>query len=222
MTALTFHYHPLASFCWKGLIALYENATPFTPQIIDLGNAESRDRFAALWPVAKMPVLEDSARGHSVPESTVIIEYLDRHYPGATRFIPEDGEAAWQTRLWDRIYDHYLHEPMQKIVLNRIRPADGKDPMGVADARRLIGTAYGMVERVMAQRVWAMGDHFSLVDCAAAPALYYANLVSPFGDSLPATCAYLDRLMQRPSFARVLAEAQPYFQFFPQEPGEKA
>lgn len=222
MTALTFHYHPLASFCWKVLIALYENATPFTPLVVDLGNADARDRFKALWPIAKMPVLQDDARGHAVPESTVIIEYLDHHHPGATRFIPADGEAAWQTRLWDRVYDHYLHEPMQKIVLNRLRPADGKDPMGVADARNQIGTAYGMVERVMAQRRWAMGDDFTLADCAAAPALYYANLVSPFTTALPHTRAYLDRLMQRPSFARVLAEAQPYFQFFPQERGEKA
>ena len=135
MTALTFHYHPLASFCWKVLIALYENATPFTSLVVDLGNAKSRDRFKALWPIAKMPVLQDDARGHAVPESTVIIEYLDRHHPGATRFIPADGEGAWQTRLWDRVYDHYLHEPMQKIVLNRLRPADGKDPLGVADAQ---------------------------------------------------------------------------------------
>ena len=222
MTALTFHYHPLASFCWKALIALYENATPFTPIVVDLGNPESRDRFKTLWPIAKMPVLQDGARGHAVPESTVIIEYLDRCYPGATRFIPAEGEAAWQTRLWDRIYDNYLHEPMQKIVLNRLRPPDGKDPQGVADARSQIGTAYGMVERVMATRRWAMGEDFSLADCAAAPALYYANMVSPFTAALPHTRAYLDRLMQRPSFARVLAEAQPYFRFFPQEPAEGA
>ena len=85
---LTLHFHPLSSFCHKVLIALYENGTPFTPKLVDLGDEEQRDASAQLWPIGKFPVLQDDARGETVPESSIIIEYLDQHYPGKTRFIP--------------------------------------------------------------------------------------------------------------------------------------
>ena len=120
--SLKLHYHPLASFCHKALIALYENGTPFEPVIVDLGDPESSAKFRALWPMAKMPVLEDTARGRIVPESTIVVEYLDRFYPGPTRLVPEEPDLAWQTRLWDRFYDCYVQDPMQKIVLDGCGP----------------------------------------------------------------------------------------------------
>lgn len=129
--SLTFYYHPLASFCWKALIALYENDTPFKPHLVDLGNEQSRAEFKALWPIAKMPVLRDTATGQTVPESSIIIEYLDQHYPGRIQLVPKDPDLARQTRLCDRFYDFYVHEPMQKIVTDRIRPPGKNDPHGV-------------------------------------------------------------------------------------------
>jgi glutathione S-transferase len=123
--SLTLYYHPLASFCWKALVALYENDTPFDPLIVDLGDASSRDKFAKVWPPAKFPVLRDNARDRTVAEATVVIEYLDAFHPGATRFIPNDPDLAWQGRMWDRVFDHYVHEPMQRIIGDRIRP-EGK------------------------------------------------------------------------------------------------
>jgi len=219
--SLTLYYHPLSSFCMKVLMALYENGTPFTPQIVNLMDETEAANLKALWPIGKFPVLRDEARGQTVPETSIIIEYLDRHYPGATRFIPDDADRALQVRLQDRFYDLYVQLPMQEIVGDRLRPADKKDPLGVEQARsRLLGV-YDMIERDMMERdmasdAWAIGSDFSLADCAAAPALFYANKVVPFGDHKHAA-AYLDRLMQRPSFARVLKEAKPYFRFFPKE-----
>jgi glutathione S-transferase len=210
-------FHPLSSFCQKALIALYENDTAFTPQIVDLGDAADREAFLKLWPIGKFPVLRDERRDLTIPESTIIIEYLDTHYPGATRFVPADADQAWRMRLWDRFYDLYVNDPMQKIVGNRLRPADAKDPRGVADARARLQTAYGMIEREMAAKTWAMGDDFGMADCAAGPALFYANLVEPFGDNHKTVRAYFDRLMARPSFARVVAEAKPHFHLFPQQ-----
>jgi len=219
--SLTLYYHPLSSFCMKVLMALYENGTPFTPQIVNLMDETEAANLKALWPIGKFPVLRDEARGETVPETSIIIEYLDRHYPGATRFIPDDADRALQVRLQDRFYDLYVQLPMQEIVGDRLRPADKKDPLGVEQARsRLLGV-YDMIERDMMERdmagdACAVGGDFSLADCAAAPALFYANKVVPFGDHKH-TAAYLDRLMQRPSFARVLKEAKPYFRFFPKE-----
>ena len=213
--SLIYHYHPLSSFCWKPLIALYENGTEFTPRIVDPGDPASRAAFAALWPIAKMPVLEDEAHARVVPETSIIIDYLDRHHRGAVRFVPEDPDRAREVRLWDRIYDLYVQGPMQRIVADRLRPAGQKDSFGVAEARASLATALDMVESHMADRRWATGEDFTLADCAAAPALFYADKVMPLADHSPNALALLDRLKGRPSFARVLEEAEPYFQYFP-------
>src|SRR5512139_1657695 len=98
---LTLYYHPLASFCHKVLIALYENGTEFERRIIDLADEAERAELQALWPVGKFPVIRDSVRGRSVPESSVIIEYLDHHFPGAQPLLPRDWDAALEVRLWD-------------------------------------------------------------------------------------------------------------------------
>ena len=166
--SLTLHFHPLASYCHKVLIALYENDTSFKANNVDLSNPSERAALLELWPIGKFPVLRDDARNQTFPESTVIIEYLDRHYPGPTRFLPDAPDLALQTRLRDRFYDLYVHEPMQKIVGDRLRPQGEKDPHGVEEARARLQTSYGMIDREMATRSWAMGDAFSLADCAAA------------------------------------------------------
>jgi glutathione S-transferase len=215
--SLTLHFHPLASFCWKALIALYENDTPFTPNSVDLSNPAERGALLKLSPIGKFPVLQDDARGEIVPESSIIIEHLDRHYPGRTKFIPEQAELAWQTRLRDRFYDLYVHLPMQKIMGDRLRPADARDPHGVEEARAQLGKSYSMIEQQMAAGGWAMGEAFSLADCAAAPPLFYGNMVVPFGDEHRHLRAYFARLKSRPSFARVMKEAEPYFKMVPKE-----
>jgi glutathione S-transferase len=220
--SLTLYMHPLASFCQKVLIAFYENDTPLEPRIVDLADETSRAEFLKIWPIGRMPVLRDEAGDRTIPESSVIIEYLAQHYPGKMQLVPTDVDLARQTRFRDRFYDLYVQEPMQKIVTDRLRPAGKNDPHGVEQAKGLLQAAYGLIEHDMSTKTWAMGDAFSIADCAAAPALFYADLVLPFGDTYPNTAAYLRRLMERPSFARVVREAEPYRALFPRgelEPG---
>jgi glutathione S-transferase len=212
---LKLYFHPLSSFCQKALVALYENDTPFEPVIVDLGDPAQRDALLKLWPIGKFPVLRDEARNQTVPETNIIIEYLAQFYPGKAQLVPADAELAWQTRLRDRFYDLYVNEPMQKIVGDRLRPEGAKDPSGVEQAKARLATAYAMIETEMATRTWAMGDAFTMADCAACPALFYANLVLPFGETHENTAAYFGRLMERPSFARAVKEAKPYFHLFP-------
>jgi glutathione S-transferase len=213
--SLKLYFHPLSSFCQKALVALYENDTPFEPRIVDLGDEASSAEFKRIWPIGKFPVLRDEAKDRTVPESSIIIEYLGQHYPGRTQLMPADADLARQTRFRDRFYDLYVHEPMQKVVGDRLRPAASKDPYGVEQAKVRLQTAYGMVDREMTTKSWAMGDAFSMADCAAAPSLFYANLVMPFGDTHKNVARYFGRLMERPSFARAVREAQPYFHMFP-------
>jgi glutathione S-transferase len=213
--SLTLHFHPLASFCWKALIALYENDIPFTPNFVDLGNAAERAALLKLWPIGKFPVLRDEAKGRTVPESSIIIEYLDRYYPGRTKFVPADPDLAWQTRLRDHFYDLYVHLPMQKIMGDRLRAEGKKDPHGVEEARAQLRTSYGVIDQQMSAGGWAMGDDFSLADCAALPPLFYGNMAEPFGGMHKNLAAYFERLKARPSVARVMKEAEPYFNMVP-------
>jgi glutathione S-transferase len=217
--SLTLHYHPLASFCWKALIALHENDIPFTPNSVNLGEPAERAALLKLWPIGKFPVLRDDARDQTVPESSIIIEYLDTHYPGRTRFIPENPELALQARLRDRFYDLYVHLPMQKVMVDRLRPAHKRDPHGVEEARAQLGTSYRVIEQQMAAARWAIGDAFTLADCAALPPLFFANMVEPFGGTHPNLAAYFERLKARPSIARVMREAEPYLNMVPKEGG---
>ena len=213
--SLKLYFHPFSSFCQKVLIALYENDTPFEPHIVDLANATSAADFKKIWPLGKFPVLRDEAKDRTIPESSIIIEYLGQHYPGKTQLVPADADLARQTRMRDRFYDLYVNVPVGKVVTDRLRPAGKNDPLGVEQAKGLLQTAYGMVDQDMGSKIWAMGDDFSMADCAAAPALYYANLVMPFGDAHKNAASYLDRLMHRPSFARAVKEAEPYRALFP-------
>ena len=215
--SLTLYFHPLASYCWKVLLALYEAETPFTPKQVDLADAGERAELERLWPVAKFPVLRDRARNQVVPESTIIIEYLALHYPGKIELLPRDPDLARETRLRDRFYDLYVHEPMQRIVANRLRPPDRRDALGVEQAHATLELSYRMLEEDPRTSEWAHEGAFTLADCAAAPALYYANKVHPFGASRPRVARYLERLLARASFQRVLAEAEPYFGNFPEE-----
>lgn len=213
--SLKLYFHPLSSFCQKALVALYENDTPFEPVIVDLFDAKSSAALKAIWPIGRFPVLRDEANDRTVPESSIIIEYLDQHYPGRTQLVPADAELARQMRLQDRFYDLYVNVPMQKVVTDKLRPSGKNDPYGVEAARTLLHTACSMIEQEMATKTWATGDAFTMADCAAAPALFYANMLTPLGDTYPNTAAYLRRLMDRPSFARAIKEAQPYFALVP-------
>jgi glutathione S-transferase len=212
---LKLYFHPLASFCQKVLIALYENDTPFEPHMVDLSDPASNAAFKKIWPIGKFPVLRDEEKDRLVPESTIIIEYLAQHYPGRTQLVPADPDLARQARMCDRFYDLHVHVPMQKIITDRLRPAGKNDPHGVEEAKALLRTACDMLDQDMRTKTWAMGDEFSMVDCAAAPPLFYANMVMPFGDTHKNVARYLGRLMERPSYARVLEEAQPYLGLVP-------
>ncbi|MBR0647547.1 glutathione S-transferase family protein [Plastoroseomonas hellenica] len=213
--ALVLYLHPLASFCQKVLIALHENGTAFEPRLVDLMDAGDSARFLDIWPLGKIPILRDEARDRTIPETTIIIEYLEQHHPGARPLLPEDPAARLEARLWDRFHDLHVQAPMQKIVTDRLRPEDEQDRRGVAEARATLRTAYAMLERRMADRRWAASDGFSLADCAAAPALFYAGIVEPFPPAHPHLAAYFDRLVERPSVRRVIEGARPYFPMFP-------
>jgi glutathione S-transferase len=210
---LTLYAHPFASYCWKPLIALYENATPFTYRVVD--DAVGWAELESLWPIRKFPLLRDGEA--TIVESSIIVEYVAHRYPGATPMIPaDDEEAALLVRFMDRFFDNYVMSPMRTLVADRLRAGSERDAKGVADARKMLDVAYAWLEQRLTPDMWAAGSAFSLADCSAAPALFYADWVHPIGDRFPRVLAYRGRVLARPSVARVVDEARPFRPLFPQ------
>lgn len=209
--SLTLYAHPFASYCWKVLIALYENGTPFIYRKID--DAAAFAELKSLWPLMKFPVLKDGEV--AVIESSIIVEHLMVHHPGAAPLIPVGIDTALKVRFMDRFFDNYVMTPMQNVVSDHLRPEIGRDARAVADAKALLDVAYDWLEGELSHRKWAVGDDFTLADCAAAPALFYADWVHPMGSRFRGVRAYRARLLARPSVARTVDEARPYRKLFP-------
>jgi glutathione S-transferase len=210
---LTLHEHPFAAYCWKALIALDELGMPFERRLVD--DDDARARLADLWLMASIPVLVDDEAELTLPESTAIVEYLDG-LGGRPRLVPADPARALQARLWDRISDSFVMTPMQKIVADSLRPEGRGDPEGVDEARATLDRAYVLLDRQQAGGGWLAGDVFTLADCAAAPALFYARVVHRWDeDRLGNLTRYYTELTARPSVARVIDEAREWRSVFP-------
>ena len=210
---LTLYAHPFSAYCQKVLIALYENATPFTLRMLEPGDAQAFAELEALWPFKRFPVLVDDDR--AVMESSIIIEHLGHQHPGPLRLIPQDAAAALDARMMDRFFDNYVMTPMQKIVGDHIRPEAERDPRGVADARARLDVSYEWLDEGLKDRQWALGEGFTVADCGAAPSLFYADWVHPIAEQFANTRAYRARLLARPSVGQAVDEARPYRKFFP-------
>jgi glutathione S-transferase len=202
--------HPFSSYSQKALIALYENDIPF--EYRNLEEASANVELASLWPLKRFPVLVD--RGRTILEATTIIEYLQIHYPGAVRLIPE-GDAGVEVRMLDRVFDNYVMTPMQKIVLNQLRPETDRDAYGVNEARLLLDSIYEWLDERLEGRPCAAGDTFTLADCAAGPALFYADWAHEIPSTRANLRAYRARLLARPSIVRAVDEGRPYRRHFP-------
>ena len=204
--------HPFSSYCWKVLIALYENATPFEYHIVDPEHPENGAAIADLSPAGKFPVLVDA--GVPVIESTVIVEHLDRGHRGSIALIPDDPAQAMAVRTYDRLFDNYVMTPMNTLVADAMRSPGTADAVGVAQARAALERSYAWFDKRVGDG-WAVGDAFTLADCAAAPALFYADWAHPIDATFARLRAYRARLLARPSVARAVDEARPYRAFFP-------
>ena len=205
--------HPFASYCQKVLIALYENGTDFTYRKIGPEDPAAMSELESLWPLKKFPVLLDA--GRTYVESSIIIEYLAIHHPGPAILVPRDTDMALEVRMLDRFFDNYIMTPMQRIVADFMRDGADRDPIGVREAHALLESAYEWLNGAMEKRTWAAGETFTLGDCAAAPALFYADWVHEIDARHSRVREYRARLLARASVARTVDEARPFRHFFP-------
>jgi len=210
---LALYGHAFSSYTQKVLVALHANATPFEFRAIGPETPENAAEWLRRWPLAKFPMLVDGER--QIVEASVIIEYLGLAHPGPMALLPVDPLAALEVRFLDRFFDLYVMNVVQIAVDSKLGrlPMSAEDGLALAGAR--LETAYGWVDGVLRGRVWAAGEDFTLADCAAAPALFYADWVYPIGDAYPALRAYRARLLAHPSFARAVDEAREFRGLFP-------
>jgi glutathione S-transferase len=211
--SLTLYGHPFSSYTQKVLIALYENGTPFEFRCLGPETPQYSAEWLGRWPLRKFPLLVDGER--NVVETSIIIEYLQLAYPGRVRLLPEDPMAALDVRFLDRCFDLHVMSPVQHAVGGALTGDAVKRQEGLALAEETLERAYAWLEEKLAGRAWAAGEDFSLADCAAAPALFYADWTHRISDAYPVLRAYRARLLARPSFARAVEEARPYRPLFP-------
>lgn len=202
------YHHPLSSYSQKTVMAFHEKEVTFTPEIVNLFTPEGVAEFKKFYPLARVPVLTLDD-GWPIPESSIIIEYLDTHFDTGTRLIPADKDQARRTRFFDRMFDLYVNNTFQKIFFDGRRPENQRDARGVSDARETLQTTYSILDQHFSKNTWSLGDTFTMAECAAAPALGYARMIEPFDKHVHLT-AYFGRLVERPSYQKVVETAKPY------------
>lgn len=211
--SLALYGHPFSSYTQKVLIALYENEMPFEFRCIGPETPQHVAEWQRRWPIGKFPLLLDGER--QVLETSIIIEYLQLRHPGPVRLLPDDPEAALDVRFLDRFFDLHVMTPVQHAVNGALSGVEEKRVEGLAWAAGRLESAYAWLDGQLAGRRWAVGDGFTLADCAAAPALFYADWTHRISSGFPVLRAYRARLLARPSFARAVAEARRYRHLFP-------
>ncbi|HTC53644.1 MAG TPA: glutathione S-transferase family protein [Steroidobacteraceae bacterium] len=211
--ALVLYGHAFSSYTQKVLIALYENGTAFEFRGLGPDSPQHSAEWLRRWPLRKFPLLVDGDR--TVAESSIIIEYLHLLHPGAVRLLPAAALAALQVRFLDRCFDLHVMNAAQHAVDGALTGDPVKRREGLALAVEKLERAYAWLEGELAGRTWAAGEEFTLADCAAAPALFYADWVHQISEKFVTLRAYRARLLTRPSFARAVEEARPFRAYFP-------
>lgn len=206
--SLILYGHEFSSYTWKTLIPLWANDTPFEFRSVEQHGPE----FAKLAPFGQFPLLVDD--GQVIAESSIIIEHLDRHHPGPNRWIL-DGDEGLRVRFLDRVFDQRIMDTAQVAVANAIRPAEHRDLYGVEQGMERLRRNYDWLEGELGEDGWAVGQRFTLADCAAAPALFYADWIEPIGPERPKLNAYRARLLANPAVSRAVEQARPFRHYFP-------
>jgi glutathione S-transferase len=197
-----------STYSQKALLALYEKGIEFTPKLVNLMNPEEREAYRQIYPLGKIPLLIRDD-GRLIPESTIIIEYLEEAFPAGPALIPSDPEAARRVRFMDRMCDQYLNDPVVSLIFESMKPEADQNPELMEKSSELIGVLYGLLNEQLSSRPFIGGDTFSMADCAAIPALYYARSFAEFS-IFEHIGSYWERIQERPSWQRVHKEAGPY------------
>jgi glutathione S-transferase len=217
---LALYGHPFSSYTWKALIALYANETSFEFREIDTSVPKYESFTGKAHPSGQFPVLVDGER--IVVETSSIVEHLALHHPGPAPLIPADAADAVVARMIDRVFDHYVMGNVQRMMAAYFVDKDDPAASGLRDepyapeieaGKAMLRRAYAWLERWLMDN--ALPPHVSLVTCAAAPSLFYADWMDPIPDDCPRLKALRAELLALPAVVRCVDDARPYRAYFP-------
>ncbi|WP_366857655.1 glutathione S-transferase family protein [Novosphingobium sp.] len=210
---LALYGHPFSSYTWKAQIALHALGLEYDFRVLE---AEFPEHGAIVaqhgGPHAKFPVLVDD--GKVVFEATSIIEYLNQRFPADLPLIPADAAAALDVRTMDRVFDNYVMNTMQGAVAEAIRHPGAPDPVVLAEVTAQLRRTYAWLEEWLAGREEGAGA-ITLVECAAAPSLFYADWVEQIGAEFPRLSAWRAHLVALPAVSQCIEAARPFRSYFP-------
>lgn len=207
---LALYGHPFSSYTWKALIPLYANEIAFEFRVVGPDRPEHDAVVQKASPLGKFPVLEDG--GHLVFEASSIVEYLAVCH-GAHDLLPDDRHAALQLRKIDRVFDNYVMNGMQVVVDEYIRDSANPDLVRCEEARAKLTRTYRWLEEWLA--TYPANDRITLIECAAAPSLFYADWVHPIAEEFPRLRAFRAHLLALPAVKRCVDDARPFRDWFP-------
>ena len=217
---LELHGHPFSSYTWKALIPLYANGTDFVFREIDQSVPKFESFTGKAHPAGQFPVLVDGET--VVVEATAIVEHLAVHHPGPAPLIPADPAEAAVARMIDRVFDNYVMGNVQRFMAAHFVDRDDPAAGGLRDApfapemaaaKTGLRRAYAWLDRWLSAN--ALPPHVSLVSCAAAPSLFYADWVDPIPADCPRLRGLRADLLALPPVARCVDDARPYRPYFP-------
>lgn len=208
---LALYGHPFSSYTWKARIALLAADLEHEFLILDADHPEHVEAVRFAGPQGKFPVLRDGE--NLLFEATSIIEYLSVHHAPADMLVPSDPDAAIGTRMMDRVFDNYVMGPMQDVVNEYLRNAENPDMVRITEARARLDRTYAWLEGWL--QFYPEMDHVTLIECAAAPSLFYADWVHPIPEALPRLRQWRAHLLSLPAVRTCVEEARPYRAGFP-------
>jgi glutathione S-transferase len=167
-------YHPLSRYSQKVLLALYEKQANFFPRVIELSDPLSRLDFSLFYPPGKVPLLK-SKQGILIPESSIIIEYVDNEFPQkGTRLIPANMTISMDTRLQDRLIDLQLSNKLFEFERQQLNP-EVSNQIRLKQLENGINDFLQYLDDTLEKNHWLCGDSLTLADCALIPCLPYAR-----------------------------------------------
>jgi glutathione S-transferase len=182
---LTLYDAARCPYCARARIALAEKGVEFEALEIDLN-----DRPEWIYeknPTGRVPVVEEDA--WILPESSVIMEYLEERYPEPP-LLPADPADRALARVWI-----FRHDDFTKPYYALRRGEDG--------AAERFEEQLAKLDAALERQPWLSGGEYGLADIAYVPWVLRArDMLGVSFDELPAVRSWLDRLEQRPAIAR--------------------
>jgi len=185
-------------FARKVRIFLAEKNIPYQ-MVVDVP-WDDNTQVPSFNPLGKVPVLVINEEQHTLFDSRVIVEYLERLVPSPS-LIPEAAEAFIRVKRQEALADG-IADAAAAIFIERKRPAELQSAEWMSRQQQKIDLGLKAMADVLADRDYFVGDQFTLADISAVCCLGYLDLRFPqitWRKQYPNLDVFMQRLSDRSS-----------------------